>query len=119
MDKKFEVSQLFLDIFKLLNVSDQKERMKELNPKELYFLLICCMDYHDEEDSQVIDNLSDFETEIKEILQFQETEKTNNPYLLELVKDTEDAYITTANSDLPHIYTKEEVRDLKIKGLLD
>lgn len=119
MYKKIEVSELFLDIFRLFNVSDQRVRMKQLEKKELYYLLICAMDNHNEDDPIVIVNFSDFELEINEILEFQESEKTDNQYLLELIKETEDSWISTTILTLPTPYTREEVRDLKLGGILD
>jgi hypothetical protein len=119
MDKKIEVSELFLDIFKLFNVSDQRVRMKQLEKKELYYLLICAMDNHNEDDTIVIVNFSDFELEINEILEFQESGKTDNQYLLDLVKETEDSWISTTVLTLPTPYTREEVRDLKLGRILD
>jgi Fe-S-cluster formation regulator IscX/YfhJ len=119
MDKQIEVSELFLDIFKLFNVSDQRERMKQLTKKELYYLLLCSMDNHNEDDPIVIINFSDFELEVNEILEFQESEKTTNEYLLELVKETEDSWISTTVIELPTPYTRDEVRDLKLGGILD
>lgn len=119
MDKKIEVSELFLDIFKFFNVSDQRVRMKQLEKKELYYLLVCAMDNHNEDDSIVISNYSDFELELNEILEFQESEKTENQYLLELIRETEDSCISTNVVELPTPYTKEEVRDLKLGGILD
>ena len=69
MDKQtMNVSELFLDIFRLFNVSDQRGRMKQLTKKELYFLLISAMDNHNEDNPVVIINLSDFELEIKDKL---------------------------------------------------
>jgi Fe-S-cluster formation regulator IscX/YfhJ len=119
MYKQIEVSELFLDIFKLFNVSDQRERMKQLTKKELYYLLLCSMDNHNEDDPIVIINFSDFELEVNEILEFQESEKTTNEYLLELVKETEDSWISTTVIELPTPYTRDEVRDLKLGGILD
>jgi len=122
MDKQstlISVSELFLDIFRLFNVSDQRERMKQLTKKELYFLLISAMDNHNEDDPVVITNFSDFELEINEILEFQESEKTTNEYLLELVKETDDSWISTTVVELPTPYTRDEVRDLKLGGILD
>jgi hypothetical protein len=120
MEKQtMNVSELFLDIFRLFNVSDQRERMKQLTKKELYFLLISAMDLHNEDDPVVITNFSDFELEINEILEFQESEKTTNDYLLELVKETDDSWISTTVVELPTPYTRDEVRDLKLGGILD
>lgn len=119
MENKITVSELFLDIYRLFNVSDQRERIKQLTKKEIYFLLHCAMDNHNEDDIIVIVNFSDYEFEVNEILEFQETEKTTNQYLLDLVKETDDACISTSVIELPTPYTREEVRDLKLGGILD
>ena len=118
--KKLTISSEFIEIFRLFNVSDQRDKMKLLDRKELYYLLLCCMDNHNEDDPIVIVNYSDFELEINEILEFQESEKTTNPYLLELVTETGDEWVSTTVSEpeLPTPYTKEEVRDVKI-SLID
>ena len=119
--KKLNISPEFIEIFRLFNVSDQRDKMKSLDRKELYYLLLCCMDNHNEDDPTVIVNYSDFELEINEILEFQESEKTTNQYLLELVTETGDEWVSTTVSEpeLPTPYTKEEVRDLKLRGILD
>jgi hypothetical protein len=77
------------------------------------------MDNHNEDDTIVIVNFSDFELEINEILEFQESEKTDNQYLLDLVKETEDSWVSTTVLTLPTPYTREEVRDLKLGRILD
>jgi hypothetical protein len=119
--KKINISPEFIEIFRLFNVSDQRDRMKSLDRKELYYLLLCCMDNHNEDEPMVILNYSDFELEINEILEFQESEKTNNQYLLDLVNQTGDEWVSTTvtEPELPTPYTKEEVRDLKLGGILD
>ena len=114
---KYKPSELLIDIFKMFNVNDQRERMKQLTKKELYYLLLCCTDYHDEEHSTVILNLMDFEKEIDEILKHQESEKTTNPFLLELVQETGSDFIEVV--DMPKTYTIEEIRELKLKNILD
>lgn len=119
--KKINISHEFIEIFRLFNVSDQRDRMKSLDRKELYYLLLCCMDNHNEDEPMVILNYSDFELEINEILEFQESEKTNNQYLLDLISQTGDEWVSTTvtEPELPTPYTKEEVRDLKLGGILD
>lgn len=119
MENKITVSELFLDIYRLFNVSDQRERIKQLTKKEIYFLILCSMDNHNEDNLIVIVNFSDYEFEVNEILEFQETEKTTNQYLLDLVKETDDVFISTSVIELPTPYTKEEVRELKLGGILD
>jgi len=58
------VSDLFKDIFKNFNVSDQESKIKQLDINELYYLLICCFDKHDEDDAIVLNNFSKFSKEI-------------------------------------------------------
>lgn len=114
-----EMSSLFFEIYQHFNVGDQVEKMKKLSQKELYYLLICCMDHHDEDDPIVIANYTPFESEINEILELQETEKTKNQYLIELQNLTGDQWINTNKTNLPTPYTKNEVRELKLNNILD
>jgi len=136
---KFEVSELFMDIFKHFNVSDQRERMKQLTKKELYYLLICCVDKHDDEDTTCLLNFSDFATEIDDILKYSEdgTEniyiseinreisefkegetKIENSFFIEISLD-EDNWVNSSQTNLPKPFTKEEIRDLKIGKILN
>ena len=64
---------------------------------------------------------NDFENEINEILEFQESEKTNNPHLTQLAEETGDKLISTSNVTpaLPTPYTKDEAREIKLNGLLE
>lgn len=117
--QKLTVSDIFIDIYKHFNVSDQRERMKLLTKKELYYLLICCIDNHDDEDKVCLLNFSPFESEINEILEFGESEKTENAYLLELIDETEDNWISSTELELPKPFTKEEIRDLRLGDILD
>lgn len=119
---EYIVSEEFKDIFFHFNVSDQREKMKQLEAKELYLLLICCIDLHDEEQEQVILNLSDFENEIDQISEFSEKEKTENEVILLLTNEI-DPFITTSNIDLPNVLSKTEafslMRENKLNQILD
>ena len=109
MEKEYKPSELLIDIYKMFNVNDQRERMKQLTKKELYYLLLCCM--------TVITNFSEFENEIDDILLLQENEKTNNPILQELINETNSTWIEVI--ELPKPYTLDEIRELKLSNILE
>lgn len=116
----YPVSDLLIDIYKQFNVCDQRDRMLQLSEKEKYFLFICVVDNHDEEDPIVLQNLSGFSDEIvDDTLSFQETEETKNLFLLEISKETDSAYIDTTKSNIPTPFTKDEVRELKLNNILE
>ena len=140
--ERYQPSETLLDIYRMFNVNDQRERMRQLSKKDLYFLLLCCIDNHDEEQPNVVTNYSEFEPEIDDILELQESEKTTNPILLELVKETGSSWIEVGSSfvkeekdntlgmsrtvsnvwtpvELPKPYTIDEIRELKLNNLLD
>lgn len=129
--KKVVVSDLFMDCYKHFNVYSQVERMNELSERELYLLLILCLDKHDDENTVVKHNFLPFEKQIMEIFDVQDDKEVTNEVLLELVKETGDTYIETeyivdkcaeylhsstnsADNKVADVYTKEEVRDIRI-----
>ena len=118
--KKVVVSDLFMDCYKHFNVYSQVERMNELSQRELYLLLILCLDKHDDENTVVKHNFIPFEKQIMEIFDVQDDKEVTNQVLLDLVTETGDTYIETENivdgSDkkVGDVFTKEEVRDIRI-----
>jgi hypothetical protein len=118
--KKVVVSDLFMDCYKNFNVYSQVERMNELSQRELYLLLILCLDKHDDENTVVKHNFLPFEKQIMEIFDVQDDKEVTNEVLLELVKETGDTYIETENivdgsdNKVGDVFTKEEVRDIRI-----
>lgn len=118
--KKVVVSDLFMDCYKHFNVYSQVERMNELSQRELYLLLILCLDKHDDENTVVKHNFIPFEKQIMEIFDVQDDKEVTNQVLLELVKETGDTYIETENivdgsdNKVGDVFTKEEVRDIRI-----
>jgi hypothetical protein len=118
--KKVVVSDLFMDCYKHFNVYSQVERMNELSERELYLLLILCLDKHDDENTVVKHNFIPFEKQIMEIFDVQDDKEVTNQVLLELVKETGDTYIETENivdasdNKVGDVFTKEEVRDIRI-----
>jgi len=122
-EKEYVVSEEFKEIYHQFNVSNQTEKMKQLTEKELYMLLICCIDHHDEEQEIVFLNFSPFEEEINEILKFSDTEKTENSILKSLIEETGDETISTSGINLPEVLSKQEAlslnREQKIGKILD
>ena len=118
--KKVVVSDLFMDCYKHFNVYSQVERMNELSQRELYLLLILCLDKHDDENTVVKHNFIPFEKQIMEIFDVQDDKEVTNQVLLDLVKETGDTYIETENivddsdNKVGDVFTKEEVRDIRI-----
>jgi hypothetical protein len=118
--KKVVVSDLFMDCYKHFNVYSQVERMNELSERELYLLLILCLDKHDDENTVVKHNFIPFEKQIMEIFDVQDDKEVTNQVLLELVKETGDTYIETENivdvegNKVSEVFTKDEVRDIRI-----
>lgn len=118
--KKVVVTDLFMDCYKHFNVYSQVDRMNELSEKELYLLLILCLDKHDDENTVVKHNFLPFEKQIMEIFDIQDDKEVTNQILLDLVKETGDTYIETENivdsedNKVSDVFTKEEVRDIRI-----
>ena len=119
-EQKVNVSDLFVDIYKNFNVTTQVEKMKQLSEKELYLLIILCLDKHSDEDPVVIHNLKEFEKEVMLVFDLQDDKEIENESLKELVKETNDTYINTEvvldmeGNKLPEPLDKQEVRDAKI-----
>lgn len=116
---KIVLSNEFISAYKNFNVFNVSNEISNLPKKELYLLLICCFDHHDSDDSTVAENYSKYEIEITEILNLQDNKKTSNEFLLELITETDSPTIETHKIDLPKIYTKNEVRELKLTKILD
>jgi len=120
---EFKVSQLFVDIFHYFNVYDQRDRMKNLSREELYLLLDTCIDSHDEDDLTVCQNFSPYMSELKQILEIQNGSETQNSELKNLIEVTDTLLkcekITESGEYLPEVFTKEEVRELKLNKIFD
>jgi len=122
-ESNITVSELFLEIYRNFNVSNQIDKMNLLTKEELYLLLDACIDRHDEDDSTVQLNFSPFVEEIKEILKIQSGEDADDKVLKKLQDRISQTLIcelkTQIGEDLPDPYTKEEVRDLKLNKIFD
>lgn len=123
--KKIVVSDLFLDIYKNFNVLSQVDNMNKLTERELYLLLVACLDKHSDDDPVANHNYLPFEKQIMEILDVLEDKGTTNKVLLDLIDETGENYIETdgivdSNGEsLPDPLTKDQVRDAKISKISD
>ena len=122
-ESSITVSELFLEIYRNFNVSNQIDKMKLITKEELYLLLDACIDRHDEDDVTVQLNFSPFVEEIKEILKIHSGEDADDKVLKNLQDKISKTLIcelkTQSGEDLPDPYTKEEVRDLKLNKIFD
>lgn len=119
-EKSIPVTDDFVEIFQNFNVFSQINKMKKLSRRELYLLLVACLDKHDDTIEIVNLNFSAFKKEIIRIYNIQDDKKPSNQTLRKLAKETGDKYIETANivsqsgKPLPKPYSKTEIRELKI-----
>lgn len=123
--KKVVVSDLFIDIYQKFNVVTQVEQMKQLPRKELYLLLILCLDKQSDEDPVVVHNFMPFKDECMKIFDIQDDKDVDDEDLKLLIEETGDKYIETENiidsegNTLRDPLSKEEVRDAKIDIIND
>lgn len=116
-----KVTNNFVEIYKNFNVFDQVEKMNNLSDEELYLLLTLCIDKHSEEDPVVINNFKPYEEICMNIFDLQDDKEVDDLVIKKLVEITGDKYIDTdvitdnSGDKLPEPYSKEEVRDIKIK----
>jgi len=123
--KKVRVSKEFVKCYEYFNVCNVIENIKKLDKRELYLLLVLCVDKHDDSNQIVIDNFKEFKTEVTEILDLQESEKTDNPILEGLMKETGENTIEIDNivcskggESMREPFTVGEIRDIKIDDLI-
>lgn len=125
MDKKIIVSDEFVDIYTNFNVSSQQEKMKSLSKKELYLLVLLCVDKHSDEDPVCINNYRECADILEAIQSLQDSSETDNQYLIELGEDSGDKTINvdvvedSKGQKLPEPLKKDEVRNAKIHNVLD
>jgi len=125
MEKKIEVSDNFVEIYKNFNVSSQSDKMEKLSKKELYLLLLLCVEKHSDEDPVCINNYKNYPTELQELMSLQDGQDVNNDIIIQLSEETNDKTINTdilvdsKGNKLPEPMKKNEVRDAKIHNVLD
>lgn len=128
---QIRVSNEFIDVYRNFNVSSQSDKMKNLIEKELYLLLLLCLDKHiNDVDGSIIDpvvanNFSDYKDHIKEIFKIQDDQKSDINALNELIKESGNEHIdvdciTDMNGNkLPNPLTKDQVRDAKLDNIIE
>jgi hypothetical protein len=121
---KVIVSNEFIDIYVNFNILSQVDNMNKLSKKELYLLLVLCLDNHSDDDPVCISNYRPFVNEIQEIYTIQDDKDTSISELISLQQDTADKYISIDNlvdlngDKLPSTKTKQEARDAKIGNII-
>jgi hypothetical protein len=124
-DSKIEVSDQFIDIYTNFNISSQIDKMSLLSERELYLLLVLCLDFHSDEDPVCLNNYKPFTSQIMEINDIQDDIDPSNIILKSLIEETDDKYINadnlvdSKNQSLPKPLEKLEVRNAKIHNILD
>jgi hypothetical protein len=117
---KLIVSDDFVEIYRNFNVCDQIMKIIKLSERELYLLLVLCIDKHDNENPIVLHNYRPFKEKIKELYELQDNKETNNQVILDLIRETNDNHIDSDciidsyGNKLPEPFDKSEVRDKKI-----
>jgi hypothetical protein len=103
-EKTIKVSDLFIHLFKMFNVTDVTEQMKQLSRKELFLLMILSVDSYGSDDPALLSNMSPFKEELKLIHKLQTLEPKQDsttdiidPILVELSKETGEKYININN----------------------
>lgn len=121
-----KVTDEFIDIYRNFNISNQVERLKNLSRREIYLMILLCIDEHSEEDEMVMENLHSFASESMDLYNLQSGDDKNiNSTLKALAEETDDKYIDVQelvdlnNTRLPKPYKKTEVRDIKIDLIMD
>ena len=129
MTSPFIASSTFIEIYRNFNVFDQIEGIKLLSTKERYVLLNLCIAEHNLDDPQVEQNFSKSSDELTNLKNLLQNGITDVPILDDLSKNygvlslgNFDLKITIeddSGNDLPELYTREEVRELKLNKILD
>lgn len=117
------VSDEFIEIYRNFNITNQHEKMRKLSQRDLYLLLILCLDKHSDEDVVVVENFRIFENDCMDIFNIQDDGEVEDEDLKYLIDRTGNKYIDTDiiidvnGNKLPNPYTLAEARDIKIKLL--
>ena len=135
-EKNIQVSDLFIHLFKMLNVTDISEQMKQLTRKELLMLIILGIDSYPPDDTFFLKNLSLFKDELKSIRSLQSldikdesTSENTDPDLKDLASETGEKYINIKKikdlkgEELPNPTTIQEAielrRDININTIME
>ncbi len=123
-----KVSDNFVDIYKMFNVTNQSEKMSKLSRKELMLLLLLAIDSFSEENHAVMENFKNFKTEMEIIYDLQQDKECTDQDLLNLGKETDEKYIDTSKiidskgNELPSPLSEQEAlqmrRDISINDII-
>jgi len=120
-NKEFVVSDRLVSIYRNFNVIDQVEEINKLSRRELFVLIFLCLDKHTDDDPVVINNYMSFKEEALEIYSLLNDKGVNDEDLKSLVEeignsyvDVNDILLDSNGEKLPKVFTKVEVRDIKI-----
>ena len=118
---EFMVSDRLVSIYRNFNVTDQFNEIKKLTKRELFLLVLLCLNNHVELDPVVVNNFMPLRKEALSIYGLLNDEDVKDEDLKALVKEIGDTYLNVSevlvdgnNEELPRVYTKVEVRDIKI-----
>lgn len=117
------VSDDFVQALRLFNLEPIDKYLCNLDDYERYLLTIASIDLHIKCPIS-LRNYALLKDEVEEYFHLLETEKTKNPILAKLVKDTDDSIISITNlvdnkGDFIRILRKDEVREYKLSKILD
>jgi len=128
-NKYINVSDNFVEIYKMFNVIKQTENLNKLSRKELMLMLVLAIDSFSDENPAVIENFKEFKPELELIFDLQQDKECTDSDLLQLAKDTDEKYIDTSkirdnsDQDLPVALTDAEAlqmrRDIGINNIID
>lgn len=115
-----KVSNAFVDIYKKINIIDQRNNMSSLSKRELYLLILLSLDKIKSENKAFYLNIGAFRYEGENILKMIQNEKVCDQTLLDLMMET-DKYINihtivdeNGDSLPPPLLDKSEIRNFKI-----
>lgn len=124
-----QVSDTFVDIYKMFNVTGQTEKMSLLSRKELMLLLVLAVDSFSEENPAVMKNFKNYKTEMELIYDLQQDKECTDVDLLTLGKETDEKYIDTSKirdssgNELPSPLSEEQAlqmrRDINISDIIE
>ena len=135
-EKTIQVSDIFIHLFKMFNVTNISEQMKQLSRKELMLLIILAIDSYPSDDAALLKNLEDFKDELKIVHKLQtldpkdeSTLENTDPILFELANQTGEKYINInklrdmSGKELPEPTSQEEAikmrRDISINTIIE
>ena len=124
MTTPYTANETFIEIYRNFNVCNQIDKVKTMDRKEKYILLNLCIEKHNEDDLQVIENLSSFVEEVTSLQNLFKNDSNQEDPLLNELSMKYGRYLNIPIEDihgneLPDPYSREEVRELKLNNIFD